>query len=145
MGRSSGLGALLAVLALAFVFMRPRELTQADFIPTFGNGSPSRTFSYSQYVTYVTKPEDELEEGEELKTYTSPSGREGRYLTINGRIPTPSGGSIPDFSTRDLSVRLKVDEMLQPIEEAKTYDEEPQDRLENGKMRFDVSARLKPI
>jgi len=149
MGRDSGI-ALLVLGIIALFSLKPRELTAADFYPTFngippvnGNGLPPIT--YKQYVTYVTKPETELEEGEAFEESVTTSGRVGRWLTVNGMIPTPSGGLIP-LPTIHVG-RTPVDVMLQPIEEASAYSDEPQDRLDpsTGKMIIDVSARLKPI
>jgi len=106
---------------------------------------PSPTFRYSEYVTYVTKAETELEEGEAFEESVTTSGRVGRWLTVNGMIPTPTGELIP-IPTVHVG-RIAVDKMLQPIEEAPAYSDEPQDRLDpsTGKMRIDVSARLKPV
>jgi len=145
MGRDSGLGllVLIGVLALA---LKPRKLTASDFTETWFSGvQPSPSFSYSEYVTYVTKSETELEEGEAWEEAVTTSGRKGRWLTINGMIPTPSGELIP-IPTVHVG-RVAVDKMLQPIEESGAYSDEPQDRLDpsTGKMIIDVSARLKPV
>jgi len=139
------MGLLIGIIILALA-LKPRKLTAADFYPTF-NGVPAGAppITYSQYVTYVTKPETELEEGEAFEESVTTSGRVGRWLTVNGMIPTPSGGLIP-IPTIHVG-RVAVDKMLQPIEEAPAYSDEPQDRLDpsTGKMIIDVSARLKPI
>ena len=93
----------------------------------------------------MTKAETELEEGEAFEEAVTTSGRKGRWLTVNGMIPTPSGELIP-IPTVHVG-RVAVDKMLQPVEEAHIYSDEPQDRLDTktGKMRIDVSARLKPV
>lgn len=147
MGRDSGLGLLVGIVILALA-LKPRKLTASDFVEQYTSGpSPPAPFSYTQYVRYVTKGESELEEGEALEESVTTSGRVGRWLTVNGMIPTPSGGRIPMISTRDYTVRAEVDKFLQPIEEAPAYSDEPQDRLDpkTGKTIIDVSARLKPV
>ena len=131
------MGGLIAILAL-FFFLSPRKLTKQSFAP-FNIPTAQRTVTYRQYFTYATKPETDLEEGEALEEYSGPSGT-GRFLTVNGRIPTPSGGSIPMFSTRDLSIPGQIDKMLQPIEEAK---EEP--HFQDVAGRRSINLRLKPI
>jgi len=145
MGRDSGLGLLVGLVVLALA-LKPRKLTASDFQETWFSGvQPSPTFSYGQYVSYVTKAETELEEGEAFEEAVTTSGRKGRWLTVNGMIPTPSGGLI-DIPRPHVG-RPQIDKLLQPIEEAPAYSDEPQDRWapEMGKMRIDVSARLKPV
>ena len=135
MGRDSG--ALLGVLLVLAVFLgRTRKLTASDFSGAF---QPSRGgFSYSQYVTYVTKSEDELGEGESFEESVTTSGRRGRWLTVNGRIPTPRGTTIP-LPTIHVG-RTAVETKLQPIEEAV---EEPHFQDVGG--RRSVNLRLKPL
>jgi len=135
MGRSSGAGLGLLVL-LALFLSKPRKLTALDFPGAFQ--PPVSTFSYSQYVTYVTKTEDELEAGESLEEAVTTSGQVGQWLTVNGRIPTPSGTTIP-IPTRRVG-RVAVEKMLQPIEEAV---EEP--HFQDVAGRRSVNLRLKPL
>jgi len=137
MGRGSGIG--LAILAgILLLVMKPRELTALDFSGAFQ--PPIYSPTYSQYYSYVTKPEDELAEGEEFVTMPHPvlDRPPGRWLTINGRIPTPSGTTIP-LPTVHVG-RVKVEEMLQPIEEA---TEEP--HFQDVAGRRSVNLRLKPL
>ena len=86
----------------------------------------------------MTKAEDELEAGESLEEAITTSGQVGRWLTVNGRIPTPLGTTIP-LPTVHVG-RVAVEKMLQPIEEAK---EEP--HFQDVAGRRSVNLRLKPI
>ena len=128
-------GIALALLAVLLLGSR-KKLTAADFPGAFQPATYQPT--YSQYVTYVTKPADELEAGEALEESTTLSGRTGQWLTVNGRIPTPRGTTIP-MPTVHVG-RVAVEKVLQPIEEAK---EEP--HFQDVAGRRSVNLRLKPI
>lgn len=130
------MGGLIAILALALVFMRPRELTARDFPGAFQPSIYSPT--YGQYYSYVTKAEDELEAGEAFEEQETIGGKTGRWLTVNGRIPTPSGTTIP-LPTVHVG-RVQVEKMLQPIEEAKE-----ESHFQDVAGRRSVNLRLKPI
>ena len=135
MGKGSGAGLGLLVL-LALFLSKPRKLTARDFVGAFQ--APTYSPTYEQYFTYVTKAEDELEEGESLEETPHPIARRtGQWLTVNGRIPTPSGTTIP-LPTRRVG-RIAVEKMLQPIEEA---TEEP--HFQDIAGRRSVNLRLKP-
>jgi len=136
MGRGSGAGLGFLILLAMFLGM-PRKLTAADFVGAFQ--APVYSPSYGQYFTYVTKAEDELGEGEALEETPHPiAGRTGQWLTVNGRIPTPSGTTIP-LPTKRVG-RIAVEKMLQPIEEAV---EEP--HFQDVAGRRSVNLRLKPL
>jgi len=134
MGRGSGAG--LGLLVLLALFLRPRRLTASDFVGAFQ--TPTYTPSYGQYFTYVAKGEDELGEGEALEESVTSLGQRGRWLTVNGRIPTPRGTTIP-LPTVHVG-RTAVETKLQPIEEAV---EEPHFQDVGG--RRSVNLRLKPL
>jgi len=129
------MGLLVGIVILALA-LKPRKLTASDFAGAFQ--LPTFQPTYGQYFTYVTKAEDELGEGEALEESVTTSGQVGRWLTVNGRIPTPQGTTIP-LPTVHVG-RVKVEEMLQPIEEAV---EEPHFQDVGG--RRSVNLRLKPI
>ncbi|GAI19951.1 unnamed protein product [marine sediment metagenome] len=129
-------GIALALLAVLLLGSR-RKLTAKDWPGAFQPASGPIT--YGQYFTYATKPADELEEGEAFEEM-SPVGStlKGRWLTVNGRIPTPRGTTIP-IPTVHVG-RVAVEEMLQPIEEAV---EEP--HFQDVAGRRSVNLRLKPL
>jgi len=136
MGRGSGVGMVL-LAGILLLGMKPRKLTASDFPGAFQ--PPVSPITYTEYITYVTKAEDELEEGESLEETPHPiAGRTGRWLTVNGRIPTPSGTTIP-LPTRRVG-RVAVEKMLQPLEEAV---EEP--HFQDVAGRRSVNLRLKPL
>jgi len=136
MGRDSGIG-LLVLVGLLALTMKPRKLMASDFVGAFQPSTYAPT--YSQYFQYVTKAEDELQEGESLEETPHPiAGRTGQWLTVNGRIPTPSGTTIP-LPTKRVG-RIAVEKMLQPIEEAA---EEP--HFQDVGTRRSVNLRLKPM
>jgi len=135
MGRDSGLGLLVGVVILALA-LKPRKLTALDFPGAFA--PPTYSPTYGQYFTYVTKAEDELEAGESLEESVTTSGQVGRWLTVNGRIPTPRGTTIP-LPTVHVG-RTIVTTMLQPIEEAV---EEP--HFQDVAGRRSVNLRLEPL
>ena len=135
MGKSSGVGVAL-ILLLALAFSKPKKLTSSDFSGAFQ--SPSRSFSYTQYLEYVTKPREELGDREALEESITTSGQRGEWLTVGGRIPTPQGTTIP-LPTIHVG-RTAVETMLKPLEEAK---ETPQFVDTNG--RKSVNLRLTRI
>jgi len=135
MGRDSGLAFLGAMIVLVLA-LKPRKLTASDFPGAFA--PPIYSPTYGQYFTYVTKSEDELEGGESLEESTTTSGQVGRWLTVNGRIPTPRGTTIP-LPTIHVG-RTAVETKLQPIEEAQ---EEP--HFQDVGTRRSVNLRLKPM
>jgi len=135
MGRDSGLAVLGAIVVLVLA-LKPRKLTALDFPGAFQPSIYSPT--YSQYFRYVTKGEDELGEGEALEESVTTSGQVGRWLTVNGRIPTPRGTTIP-LPTIHVG-RTAVETKLQPIEEAV---EEP--HFQDVAGRRSVNLRLKPL
>lgn len=139
MGRGSGAGLGLLVL-LALFLSGDRKLTALDFSGAFQ--PPVYSPTYSQYFSYVTKAEDELEEGESLEEMPHPvlDRPAGQWLTVNGRIPTPLGTTIPIPTRRPRGSRIAVETKLQPIEEAK---EEP--HFQDVAGRKSVNLRLKPI
>lgn len=142
MGRSSGAGGLLALLALIFILRKPRELAAADFIPTFTQPfQPRAQATYEQYFQYVTKSEEDIDEdvGEALVLVKHPiKGRKTQWLTVNGKIPTPSGGLIP--IPAPYTGPKQIDVMLQPIEEAV---EQP--HFQDIAGAKSINLRLKPI
>ena len=116
--------------------LKPRKLTALDFPGAFQ--LPIYTPTYGQYFTFVTKGEDELGEGEDLEESITTSGQVGRWLTVNGRIPTPRGTTIP-LPTVHVG-RVAVEKMLQPIEEAKE-----ESHFQDIAGRRSVNLRLKPV
>lgn len=104
-------GLALALLAIILLGSRGKKLTAESFAGPFQRGVAP---SYASYYYYATKPADELESGESLEESITSKGQVGQWLTINGRIPTPRGTTIP-LPTVHVG-RVAVDEMLQPLE-----------------------------
>lgn len=156
MGRQSGIGGLIAILGLVYLFGSRKKLTAGSFftggyfpragydvyIPAGAVAPNGNGISYSQYVEFATDIESKDAQWAES---TTTAGLKGKWRTVNGRIPTPQGGSIPLPSLPSGS-RVAVDKMLQPFEEQKG-SEQPKDVYDPraGKMRIDVSSRLRPI
>lgn len=132
MGRDSGLAVGL-ILLLALALSKPRKLTSASF----GNG---RAITYRQYYEYATASGEDVEadDSSELTESETTLGQVGVWRTINGRIPTPHGTTIP-LPTVHVG-RTPVETMLQPLEEAK---EEP--HFQDVAGRRSVNLRLRPI
>lgn len=127
----------LAIVFLAILLLGSRKkLTAADFPGAFQG--PTYSPTYGQYFTYATKPEDEIEARESLEEAVTTSGQVGRWLTVNGRIPTPRGTTIP-MPTVHVG-RVAVETKLEPLEEAV---EEP--HFQDVAGRRSVNLRLKPI
>lgn len=143
MARNGGLGALIA-LGLVVVLSKREKLTASSFYPTFT--APSITLpaiTYEQYFEFVTMPVEDVEADDALELVeASPivttATKKGQWLTVKGRIPTPSGKTIP-IPTRRVG-RIAVEKMLQPIEEAA---EEP--HFQDVGTRRSVNLRLKPM
>ena len=111
MGRGSGLGALLAVLGLVLFLGRKEELTAGAFYT--GGPTPPITFKFDwtseevrAWATDPEAPEEEL-----VAHATDPLGK---WRTINGRIPTPVGGTIPVPVPWPGGI-IDVNKMLQPV------------------------------
>ena len=106
----------------------------------FGSRRPATTAqivtgSYTpwQYREWATDPEAPAEELE-----TSPTTGKTWRVTSKGRIPTPSGGTIPIPVAWPGGV-VDVNEML------KSVDEEPPDVVEDPEGPISVNLRLKPV
>lgn len=142
MAKGSGLGGLLAILGVALIFGKKRKLTGEDFTGAFPIDTARSRISYHQYFTFATKPEDEVDpiRGESLEESYTTSGQAGQWLTVNGRIPTPRGTTIPMPTIRARGTRIKVEEQLQAISPPK---EVPQFADTNG--RRSVNLRLQPL
>lgn len=106
MGRDSGIGGLLALLGLALIFSKPSKRT-------IGGVTPALYYEYRAWATDPEAPAEELEEG--------PTGKVWRTVTP-GRIPTPSGGSIP-IPRPFPGGKIDVNKMLNPVEENPTLEE----------------------
>lgn len=142
MGKGSGAGLGLLVL-LALFLSKPRKLTSLDFPGAFQPSTYSPT--YSQYFDFATMPAEDVEADDALELIeASPISKRnglvqtGQWLTVNGRIPTPRGTTIP-LPTVHVG-RTAVETKLQPIEEA---IEEP--HFQDVAGRRSVNLRLKPL
>lgn len=154
MGRSSGAFLGLVLLALVFLKKPSEQLEAKDFIPTFATTRnmtlitpPSIT--YKQYFEFATAPREEVEEDPETQlTVSAPitqtATKTGVWRTINGRIPTPQGTTIPLPTRRVRGSRIAVEKMLEPIGEEKP-EEYFADVEHNGKLIKSVNLRLKPL
>lgn len=143
MARGRGLGGLLAILGLALIFGSRRKVTAASFVSPFDFTREPSPITRAEYYYYMTKPAAEVDpdQGEELRELTTTGGKTGLVLTVNGRIPTPSGTTIPWPTKR--TGRIAVEEQLQPLE---TKQEESfQDIEVNGRVIKSVNLRLQPL
>ena len=156
MGRNGGLGALIAVLGLAFL-LSDRKVGAEAFIPTFKSPDihlyPStypRRVTYKQYFDFATASEEEVSADSESELVEMPHPQldrppgQWRVIRRNGRpfIPTPTGGLIP-LPTVHVG-RVAVETMLEPIG-GESPAEYFADVEYNGKVRRAVGARLKPL
>jgi len=145
MGNGRGLGGLIALLGLAFILSRDREIGPEAFYPTFEFPSISYpAITYRQYYQFATDPD--VPASEIVEQEHPIAGRTGawRVVYVNGkpRIPTPTGGLIP-LPTKRVG-RIAVETMLEPIG-AEKPEEYFADVEYNGKIRRAVGARLKPL
>ncbi|MBA7637894.1 hypothetical protein ES703_45543 [subsurface metagenome] len=144
MGNGKGLGGLIALLGLVLIMGRPKELKASDFY--MGGPTPPPGFfpitifgpsiTYEAYRTWALDPE--APEEELVPHATDP---EGYWRTVNGRIPTPAGGTIPipvpfPGGIIDVNKMLK----LKPIEESI----EPEDYPDVGEV-ISINLRLKEV
>lgn len=141
----------IAILALGLVLLlsKPRKLEAKDFVPTFERwGLDVKTpIYYSQYYDFATAAREEVEADPETeltvsRPITQTATRVGEWRTINGRIPTPLGTTIPIPTRR--THRIAVETMLEPIAEEKP-EEYFADVEHNGKIIKSVNLRLKPL
>ena len=105
------MGALLAVLGL-FLVMGNRKVTTSQIIA--GTYTPRQ---YREWATDFEAPSEELE--------TSPTTGKTWRIISTGRIPTPSGGSIP-IPVKWPGGKINVNEMLKDVEEeAPAMEQDP--------------------
>ncbi|GAH98441.1 unnamed protein product [marine sediment metagenome] len=148
MARNGGLGALIAILGLAFL-LSDRKIGAEAFVPTFAYPTipRPREITYRQYFEFATAPQREVEEDPETELtvsmpITQTATKLGVWRTIGGKIPTPTGGLIP-LPTVHVG-RVAVEKMLEPIG-GESPAEYFADVEYNGKVRRAVGARLKPL